>query len=202
VHGNVHARFGGGDTPYPKGSTVPTLRKDFPKAPAQFCKHRLAFGICKRATMLVQQRLAEAQGGNGTAPAPEVNNIPDTAPDTPEGPPPAVTPAPTIPAWALVELHGKQFVTFGGLLAMAHERGLVSLKAAFITVTAELALAHAVATFQDGRTVAESGDATPGNVNAKILVHFPRMALTRSKARCLRDALNISTVAVEELGAE
>jgi hypothetical protein len=26
VHGNVHARFGGGDTPYPKGSTVPTLR--------------------------------------------------------------------------------------------------------------------------------------------------------------------------------
>jgi hypothetical protein len=120
-------------------------------------------------------------------------------------PPPAgeaSAPSPTIPAWALVELHGKQFVTFGGLLAMAHERGLVSLKAAFITVTAELALAHAVATFQDGRTVAESGDATPGNVNAKILVHFPRMALTRSKARCLRDALNISTVAVEELGAE
>jgi hypothetical protein len=56
-----------------------------------------------------------------------------------------------------------------------------------------------VATGVDGRTFAESGDATPANVNAKIRAHFPRMALTRSKARCLRDALNISMVAIEEL---
>jgi hypothetical protein len=42
---------------------------------------------------------------------------------------------------------------------MAHERGLVSLKADFVTVTAELALAHAVATFQDGRTFEELADA-------------------------------------------
>jgi hypothetical protein len=85
------------------------------------------------------------------------------------------------------------------LLTLAHERGLVSLKADFLSVTAELALAHAVATFADGRTFEESADATPANVNAKVRPHFPRMALTRSKARALRDALNISMVAVEEL---
>jgi hypothetical protein len=75
--------------------------------------------------------------------------------------------------------------TFGGLLAIAHERGLVSLKADFITVTAELALAHAIATFTDGRTFEESADATPANVNSKIRPHFPRLALTRAKARAL-----------------
>jgi hypothetical protein len=87
------------------------------------------------------------------------------------------------------------------LLTLAHERGLASLKADFITVTAELALAHAVATFADGRTFEESADATPANVNGKIRPHFPRMALTRAKARALRDALNIGMVAVEELEA-
>ena len=107
--------------------------------------------------------------------------------------------ASSIPPQFIVELHGKQFVMFSGLLILAHERGLVSLKADFLSVTAEIALAHAVATFADGRTFEESADATPGNVNAKIRPHFPRMALTHAKGRALRDALNISMVAVEEL---
>jgi hypothetical protein len=160
--------------------------RDFENAPGSWCKHRIAFGIYKRATTLAKQRL-EAQT---ESPRPE--------PVSPESPveTPALT---TIPQEFIVEIHGKQFVTFSGLLTLAHERGLVGLKADFITVTAEIALAHAVATFADGRTFEESADATPGNVNAKIRPHFPRMALTRSKARCLRDALNISMVAIEEL---
>ena len=84
-------------------------------------------------------------------------------------------------------------------LAMAHAQGLTSLTADFITVTADLALAHAVATFQDGRVFAESGDATPDNVNKKVRPHFARMALTRAKARALRDALNIGMCSLEEL---
>jgi hypothetical protein len=96
-----------------------------------------------------------------------------------------------------VELHGKQFVTYGGLLAMAYEKGLVKLSAHLISVNASLALAEATATFADGRTFQECADATPENVNARIRPHFPRMALTRAKA--LRDALNIGLTALEEL---
>ena len=160
--------------------------RDFENAPGSWCKHRIAYGIYKRATALTQQLLgAQAE---------------DTRPELVSPESPGETPATTaIPPQCIVELHGKQFITFSGLLTLAHERGLVSLKADFITVTAEIALAHAVATFADGRTFEESADATPGNVNAKIRPHFPRMALTRSKARCLRDALNISMIAIEEL---
>src|SRR5712691_4467089 len=69
-----------------------------------------------------------------------------------------------------LDIQGKPFVQFAGLLALAHSRGLVSLTADFITVAADLALAHAVATFADGRTFAESGDATPDNVDEAALV--------------------------------
>jgi hypothetical protein len=82
---------------------------------------------------------------------------------------------------------------------MAHEKGLCELGAEFVSVTAELALACAWATFKEGRKFRESGDATPTNVNAGVKAHYARVALTRAKARCLRDALNIGMVAVEEM---
>ena len=162
--------------------------KDHPKAPKHLCKHVLAYHIFTRATALAKQRL-EAQAEN---PRPE--------PVSPESPVEvSSTTAAHIPAQFLTEIHGKVFVQYAGLLAMAHERGLVNLSAHFISVTDTLALAEATAEFADGKTFSECADATPGNVNAKIRPHFPRMALTRSKARCLRDALNISMVAVEEM---
>ena len=82
---------------------------------------------------------------------------------------------------------------------MAHERGLVNLSAHFISVTEGLALAEATAEFNDGRTFMECADAMPTNVHAKVKPHFARMALTRAKARALRDALNISMCSVEEI---
>jgi len=136
------------------------------------CKHLIATWLWRKTRKVLEQQLGEAASTQPTSP---------------------------IPPQCIVELHGKQFVTFSGLLTLAHERGLVSLKADFITVNAELALAHAVATFADGCTFEEFADATPTNVNGKIRPHFPRMALTRAKGRALRDALNISMVAVEEL---
>src|SRR6266702_310350 len=47
--------------------------KDFPKAPSGWCKHRIAAGLYKRATALVQRQLAQSNGtSNGTMlPAPE-----------------------------------------------------------------------------------------------------------------------------------
>ena len=104
-----------------------------------------------------------------------------------------------IPAQFITSIHGKDFVQYAGLLAMAHERGLVNLSAHFISVDGDLALAEATAEFEDGKTFMECADATPGNVTSKIKPHFARMALTRAKARALRDALNISMCSVEEL---
>jgi hypothetical protein len=105
-----------------------------------------------------------------------------------------------IPPQYLQLIDGKPFVKYAGLLAMAHAQGLQQLAARFSRVSETLAVAHATATFTDGRRFTESGDATPENVGQQVRPHFARLALTRAKARCLRDALNIGLCAVEELG--
>src|SRR5262249_28925451 len=142
--------------------------KDYSKAPSQWCKHRIAAGIQKRASGLARAKLEASANGHAT-PQPEA---------------PGETP-PGVPAQHVVHIQGRPFVKFAGLLQMAHERGLVALTADWTYNDAELSLAHAVATFQDGRRFEESGDATPGNTHRKVAVHFRRVALTRAKARVL-----------------
>lgn len=156
------------------------------KAPNGYCKHRLARGLYLRAGEVL--RIGVAQ------PTAELEAA------TPHNPAP--TEAPPIPPQHVVHIQGRPFVKFTGLLQMAHEHGLVALSAAWTYNDADLSLAHAVATFADGRRFEESGDATPGNTNKKVAVHFRRVALTRAKARVLRDALGVELVAVEELADE
>jgi hypothetical protein len=134
--------------------------------PGNRCTHMLAVLLQRKALLLME-------------PEPEPTPVP------PE-PAPAIEPVPaSIPAQHIIYLHGKPFIRYAGLLAMAHEWGLVSLKARFISATDALALAEAEAIFPDGRTYSECADSTPGNVPPHIRPHFPRMALTRAKARCL-----------------
>ena len=148
--------------------------------------HRLAYGIHKRAYPLAKAKLEAVANGQAT---PAQHDVPV---ETPQG----------IPAQHVVLIQGHPFVKFAGLLQMAHERGLVALTADWTYNDGELSLAHAVATFQDGRRFEESGDATPANTNRKVAPHFRRVALTRAKARVLRDALGVDLVAVEELADE
>ena len=117
-----------------------------------------------------------------------------------EPPAPALVAAVKIPREFTVNIKGKTHVLYTGLVIAARHDGLVSLSADWTYNDAELSLAHAVATFADGRRYEESGDASPSNVTKAISVHFRRVALTRAKARCLRDALGISECSVEELG--
>ena len=109
---------------------------------------------------------------------------------------------PGLPAHFLTTIQGKPFVRFEGLLAMAHERGLVALETTVVTVTSDWAVCQSTARVQDGRVFTDIGDASPTNVKKHLAPHFVRMAATRASARALRRALNIDAVAVEELGDE
>ena len=145
------------------------------------CKGYLSHRTCKHLGA-VQAYLQQTEGGI------EEEEAGETAPSAPSA----------IAKW-IKKIHGKEFIQYAGLLALAHEQGLQELATEFISVTPELAIAVAHAFFADGRKFWDAGDATPTNVHQQVRAHFPRVALTRAKARCLRDALNIGMVAVEEL---
>lgn len=149
------------------------------------CKGYLSHKTCKHLAV-VQQYLQQTEGGI------EPEEIGQ------EGDMIVPPPTPGLSRW-IKKIHGRDFIQYEGLLAMAHEQGLIEMHAEFVSVTETLALAFAFAKFKDGREFWESSDATPQNVHAQVRAHYPRIALTRAKARALRDALNIGTVAVEEL---
>jgi hypothetical protein len=158
------------------------------QAPRGWCVHRLAAAITRRAVELTQTRLAL---GEPPSPSEPVAAAEAVATEDLVGA--------TIPSQYIQHMHGKPFVRYAGLLAMAHERGLQQLEATFIRISDTFAVAQATAVFTDGRRFTESGDATPENVHFEVRPHFARLALTRAKARALRDALNIGMCAVEEL---
>jgi hypothetical protein len=160
------------------------------RAPQGRCKHVLGVFLARKALALM-----------ATPPQPETPavEVQDEAPE-PEPEPPAAVQG--IDPRYVVSLHGKDYILYSGLVALAHQRGLRSLKAEFITVTETMALAKAEAVFADGRVFQEASDSAPNNVGKQVRPHWPRMALVRAKARCLRDALNVSACSVEELGAD
>ena len=151
---------------------------------------------CKHIVRLLEY-LSEQEGSRESdeeIPALEEEDDQEAHPSTMIVPPP-----PTIASKWIVTIHGKESIRYQGLLAMAHEQGLTSLGAQFISVTDERAVAWAWADFKDGRAFVEAADATPQNVQAGVRAAWARMALTRAKARVLRDALNIGVVSTEEL---
>jgi len=102
-----------------------------------------------------------------------------------------------------IERHGKSYVLFAGLLDEAHSQGLKSIDTELLQLTAEengsCAVVKATVEMEDGRTFTGIGDASPDNVGRAIIPHLIRMAETRSKARALRDAVNVGAAVLEEL---
>ena len=103
----------------------------------------------------------------------------------------------------IVDLKGKQFVTYEGLLDLAHQEGLISIEVELLQVPSKdngmIAIAKATAKTKD-KVFMDIGDAGPNSVNSMITPHIIRMASTRAKARALRDLTNIGMTAIEELG--
>lgn len=105
----------------------------------------------------------------------------------------------------IIKLQGKQFVTYEGLLDLAHQNGLKSLEVEIVQIpTSEndmTAICLAIATTEDSM-YQDIGDASPISVNRGLTPHLIRMASTRAKARVLRDLTNVGMTAIEELAEE
>lgn len=105
----------------------------------------------------------------------------------------------------IVNLQGKSYVTYEGLLDLAHQKNLNSIKVELIQIPTNennmLAICKATAT-ADNEVFTDYGDASPQSVNTKIVPHLIRMASTRAKARVLRDLTNVGMTAIEELSIE
>ena len=106
----------------------------------------------------------------------------------------------------IVNLHGKDFILFAGLLDAAHQDNLESVNTDLVQIpTAEnkdVAIVKATVKTKKG-TFTGWGDANPKNVSmASIALHSIRMAETRAIARALRFATNIGMTSLEELGGD
>jgi hypothetical protein len=99
----------------------------------------------------------------------------------------------------------KEFVTYAGLLALAHDLGLEEIHTTILQMPTEAnehtAVVRAIAKGKPG-LYSGLGDASPANTNRKVARHLIRVAETRAKARALRDLTNVSLVAFEELGGD
>lgn len=106
----------------------------------------------------------------------------------------------------IVNLQGKEFVTYEGLLDLAHQMDLTSITTNIVQFPSaennNQCIMKATAITGGGKHFEGHGDADPSNVNKMIAKHLIRMAETRAKARALRDLTNIGMTAIEELGEE
>ena len=109
----------------------------------------------------------------------------------------------------IVERQGRAFVLYAGLLDLAHQQGLKSIRTELVQTPSEANNRVAICTAtvvmeKDGqeRIFTGIGDAAANNVAPAMQTCLIRMAETRAKARALRDAVNVGVAAFEELGEE
>jgi hypothetical protein len=106
----------------------------------------------------------------------------------------------------IIDMRGKLYPTWPGVLDAAHRKGLTRLSATLIQApmpeNGHNAICAARAEFADGQVFEEIGDASPGNVGTHLVASIIRFAATRAKGRALRDALNVGVTLLEELPPE
>lgn len=106
----------------------------------------------------------------------------------------------------IVDLRGKKYPVYAGVLDVATRMGLKILEVKHLQIPSEangwMAVVQAIAVFEDGRTFTDLGDASPKNCSPQIATAALRMASTRAKGRVLRDAINCGMTLLEELPDE
>jgi len=103
----------------------------------------------------------------------------------------------------IVNLKGKEYPVYHGVLDLAFRMGLVSIHVELIQADgpdAANAIVKAVATFQrDGVASAFESLGEAGPESTKLRGCYVRLAETRAKGRALRDATNVGQTLLEEL---
>lgn len=106
----------------------------------------------------------------------------------------------------IIKIDGKDYITYEGLLDLAHSLDLNSIKVDLIQIPHRennmVAICKATATTKDNRIFVDLGDASPNSVQSNFIPHIIRMASTRAKARALRDLTNVGITAIEELSLD
>jgi hypothetical protein len=103
-------------------------------------------------------------------------------------------------------IKGKEFVLYAGLLDLAHQIGLQSIRVETIQYPKKdngmEAICKAHVESKNGEDFVEIADANPNNVAPLVKAHVLRMAATRAKARALRDMTNIGMTSLEEINID
>jgi hypothetical protein len=103
----------------------------------------------------------------------------------------------------IVNLSGRDYCLYAGILGEAHERGLQAIETELIQIPGAdndyVAIVKATVRMKDGSVFADYGDSSPRNTSSRIATALIRMASTRAKGRALRDAINVGQTMLEEL---
>lgn len=100
----------------------------------------------------------------------------------------------------LVKIGEKQFVTYNGLLALAHKSGLEELRILQSGVDMQQKTAWCIVRAKSKDMIVDGfGSATPENLVSQVAKSFVEMAHTRAKSRALRDLLNVDMCSAEEM---
>ena len=102
----------------------------------------------------------------------------------------------------IINLQGKNFIKFEGLLSGFHENGGKSIETTELTNSTPAEPKFKATVTGEKGTYTGHGDANDKNVSSMIVRHKYRMAETRAIARALRWYLNIGECSVDELGGD
>jgi len=100
----------------------------------------------------------------------------------------------------IISLQGRQYLTHDGLVRLAHDLGIESIKTEIISWDPETRAAVVIATAHGARgTYSGIGDASPENVGRAIASACLRMAETRAISRALRLFTGLGMTCTSEL---
>lgn len=102
----------------------------------------------------------------------------------------------------IIKNNEKSYITYEGLLCLAHENNLKSICVDLIQIPTKennmTAICSATA-LTENMCFKDIGDASPHSVNSNTTPHLIRVASTRAKARVLRDLTNVGITCIEEI---